>query len=159
MLDSELSDAGKTIDQLGTEVGQWSQGHGFREDWELANWLESFASLIRGTTDEPMDIKIGGAYIESYESKLKKAAEALRTNIIGMKLMLSVSELSEALERVRDLGAKGILEGDQNFDEELGDTHIRLFDLAHMVDADVGSEVRDKIKKNRMRPYKHGRKV
>jgi NTP pyrophosphatase (non-canonical NTP hydrolase) len=145
MLDYELVDAGKTIDQLGTEVGEWACGHGFREDWALADWLEQYA-------EKQMHL------LDSHQ-KLLKAAEALRTNILGMKLMLSVSELSEALERVRDLGAKGILEGDQNFAEELGDTHIRLFDLAHMTDADVGSEVYAKIKKNRTRPYKHGRKV
>jgi NTP pyrophosphatase (non-canonical NTP hydrolase) len=86
----------------------------------------------------------------------------------GERLMLIVSELSEALEADRlgswcvaapstvkpeDYGLviKGTVE------EKLSDALIRIFDLAGIYDIDMDSHVAAKMAYNRTRPYKHGK--
>jgi len=66
------------------------------------------------------------------------------------KLMLVVTELSEAAEAVRhnDFG---------NFKEELADTIIRLLDIARSCGIDIDREVSKKVNKNKKRPIKHGK--
>lgn len=92
------------------------------------------------------------------------------------KLMLTVTELSEAMEAFRHLKPEflayvaaqddeAILEWEdpnqflvlENFGEELADTLIRLFDLADAVGVDLQSKVFWKMAINEMRPYKHGK--
>jgi NTP pyrophosphatase (non-canonical NTP hydrolase) len=71
---------------------------------------------------------------------------------IPTKLMLIVSEVSEALEAFR----KGDME---EFGEELADTFIRLGDLCGWLDIPIERAILDKMEKNRERPYKHGKRV
>jgi hypothetical protein len=70
--------------------------------------------------------------------------------LLATKLMLSVSELSEALEALRD-------ENPVDFNEEVIDSLIRNFDLLQHVGAETTSILANKITKNSERPYKHGR--
>lgn len=72
-------------------------------------------------------------------------------NAICTRLMLIVSEVSEALEAVR----KG---DNENFKEELADVIIRVCDLAGELSIDLDDEIMKKINKNKDRPYKHGKK-
>jgi hypothetical protein len=153
-LNIEMNQARASMDLLSEIIGEWAIGHGFREDWELADKLDQLAQRLHNEDVE--------ANQEDY-IMLWQAAEALRTNVLGMKLMLSVSELAEALDTLRKVGASGVLRGEGNFSEELADTHIRLFDLAHLINpklkiGSVAQEVIDKIKVNAKRPYKHGKK-
>ena len=69
---------------------------------------------------------------------------------IGEALMLIVTELAEAMEahRVCD---------QENFKEELADTFIRLLDLCGGLGIDIQHEIDKKAKKNKARPYKHGK--
>ena len=71
-------------------------------------------------------------------------------NAITTRLMLIVSELSEALEALRER------DGD-NFAEELADVAIRLGDLCGGLDIDLEKEVIRKMERNEDRPYKHGK--
>ncbi|SKA89574.1 MazG nucleotide pyrophosphohydrolase domain-containing protein [Clostridium sp. USBA 49] len=71
-------------------------------------------------------------------------------NAIATRLMLIVSELSEALEALR----KDDLD---NFQEELADTAIRLADLSGGLGIDLEIEIIKKMEKNQNRPYKHGK--
>lgn len=137
------------INDLSTEIGEWSEGKGFREDWKLAEELDKFARYAEG-----------GAVAVTHDdvAMLEAAARALKINIIGTKLMLTVSELSEALETLRDNGVD-IMAGKGNFGEELADAVIRLGDLAHLIKSPLGDEVIRKVDKNVDRPYKHGRQV
>ena len=64
-------------------------------------------------------------------------------------LCLIHSEVSEALESYRD---------DKLFGEELADILIRTLDLADRLNVNIDKEVQDKIEKNRLRGYRHGRK-
>jgi NTP pyrophosphatase (non-canonical NTP hydrolase) len=66
------------------------------------------------------------------------------------KLMLVVTELSEAMEAYRH-------EDKQNFAEEIADTFIRLADICGSIDLDIESEIWKKMEINKKRPYKHGK--
>jgi len=66
-------------------------------------------------------------------------------------LMLIVSELGEALEADR--------KGDkENFNEEIADTFIRLFDLCGYFGIDIEKEINGKMIYNKGRPKLHGKK-
>lgn len=66
-------------------------------------------------------------------------------------LCLVHSEVSEALEAYRKADS-------ENFVEELADILIRVFDMAGRFRLDLDKAVKDKIEKNKMRPYRHGGK-
>lgn len=66
------------------------------------------------------------------------------------KLMLAVTELSEAAEAVRHNDVP-------NFREELADTFIRLMDITAACGIDIEHEIESKMDKNWERPIKHGK--
>ncbi|HAN91236.1 MAG TPA: hypothetical protein DCQ33_04045 [Nitrospira sp.] len=76
-----------------------------------------------------------------------------RVSTHAERLMLIVSECSEALEELRkpeyDAAA---------FGSELADIVIRTFDLAVSADVDIGQAIQDKHAKNIKRPFRHGGK-
>ncbi len=69
---------------------------------------------------------------------------------VGEMLMLIVTELAEAMEAYR-------LSDKENFNEEIADTFIRLFDLSGGLKIDIEKEIKKKMNKNKKRPYKHGK--
>ena len=69
---------------------------------------------------------------------------------MGEMLMLIVTELSEAMEAHR-------LRDKENFNEEIADTFIRLFDLCGGLNIDIAKEIKKKMLHNKKRPYKHGK--
>lgn len=93
------------------------------------------------------------------------------------KLMLIVTELSEAMEAYRKLPADqlrrfaeaapeeqipielNIAKHYPNFKEELADAAIRLFDLAGSLRIDLEEEVIKKMEVNEGRPWKHGKEL
>lgn len=95
---------------------------------------------------------------------------------VGDKLLLVVSELTEAFEAYRDLTPETIekLAADKpvlgktealrkqlgalaNFNEELADTYIRLGDLCASLGIDIEQHIDQKMQVNEKRPKKHGR--
>ncbi len=68
----------------------------------------------------------------------------------GEMIALMHSELSEALEGLRHNDWKNVA-------EELADTVIRIMDFCGGRDIDLEKEILKKIKKNKKRPYKHGK--
>ncbi len=69
----------------------------------------------------------------------------------GELIALMHSELSEALE--------GLRKGDwKNVSEEMADTVIRIFDFCYARDIDLEKDILGKIKVNKKRTYKHGKK-
>lgn len=70
--------------------------------------------------------------------------------ILGV-LMLITTEVAEAAEAFRHNDRP-------NFSEELADIMIRTISLAHGMGVDIGSEICNKMEKNRNRPIKHGGK-
>lgn len=88
------------------------------------------------------------------------------------KLMLVVTELSEAMEAYRHLPPKTLVDlsggvaltpADTpilvviNFEEELADAAIRLFDLAGSLGIDLETAIAHKMDKNEERPTRHGK--
>jgi NTP pyrophosphatase (non-canonical NTP hydrolase) len=70
----------------------------------------------------------------------------------GTVLALIHSEVSEALEADR--------KGDQeNFEEELADVCIRIFDLCGSRGIDLENAIKKKMERNKGRSYKHGGKA
>lgn len=69
---------------------------------------------------------------------------------IGEMLMLIVTELSEAMEAYR-------VQDKENFKEEIADASIRLFDLCGGLKINLEKEIKKKMDKNKIRPYKHGK--
>ena len=69
----------------------------------------------------------------------------------GLRLMLIVGEVSEAMEAIR----KGDVE---HHNEEVADVAIRLLHYAHCEGIDLDAEVQRKMETNAGRPYKHGKK-
>lgn len=70
----------------------------------------------------------------------------------GELIALMHSELSEALEAYR----KG--KGKDAIAEELADTIIRIIDYSEARGIDIEEAVKEKMEKNKDRPYKHGGK-
>lgn len=97
---------------------------------------------------------------------------------IGTILMLTVSELSEALEADRkgrhsnlkefekllQEGVSGELKKDafkkymkDTFEDEIADTFIRLFDLCGLLGINIDAHIKHKMWFNSTRPPKHGK--
>ena len=71
----------------------------------------------------------------------------------GEMIALMHSELSEALEELRKPNCKMKLVG-----EELADCIIRILDFCEGRGINLQTLLEKKIKKNKKRPYKHGKK-
>jgi len=70
----------------------------------------------------------------------------------GEIIALMHSELSEALEAMRNHGSKDAIA------EELADCCIRIFDYCGAKDIDLAQALLKKIEYNKTRPYRHGKK-
>jgi len=79
-----------------------------------------------------------------------KLNDILNNNALATRLMLIVGEVSEAMEALRK-------KDNDNFNEELADIAIRLFDLCGYMRIDLEREIQLKMQKNKDRPYKHGK--
>jgi len=70
----------------------------------------------------------------------------------GELIALMHSELSEALEAMRNHGKK------EELAEELADCCIRIFDYCGSRNIDLETSLLKKIEYNKTRPYRHGKK-
>ena len=103
-------------------------------------------------------MEIGKLIEEVHENAVKKgfwedytnALPELNNVYISQFLMLLVSEVAEAQEGLRHNDY-------ENFEEELADVAIRLFDLCGGLGIDLENEIEKKMIKNASRPYKHGK--
>lgn len=77
---------------------------------------------------------------------------SLSANDMLGKLMLVVSEVSEAAEAVRSADI-------ENFAEELADTVIRIMDITDACGISLAKSIAYKMEKNEGRPHLHGRKT
>lgn len=104
-----------------------------------------------------MNIKLNEAALEIMEwrsgagfyTPLSLSTEKERDLMLG-KLMLVVTEVSEAAEAVRHFD---IL----NFQEEIADTFIRLLDITAATGFNIEDKIKEKMEQNKLRPYKHGK--
>ena len=101
-----------------------------------------------------MTLREMATYISTWrEAKGFYTPESLNTeeerDLMLGKLMLVVTELSEAAEAVRHNDF-------ENFKEELADAFIRLLDICGTLDIDIEAEIHKKMHKNQSRPLRHG---
>ena len=85
-----------------------------------------------------------------HETAVKKGFWEASQNI-GEKLMLIVTEVAEACEADRK-------DDKENFNEEIADVFIRLFDLCGHLDINIEKEINGKMIINKGRPRLHGKK-
>ncbi len=88
--------------------------------------------------------------IKSIYAVDSKEYKMFLNNALATRLMLINCEVAEAVEGLR----KGDLE---NFREELADIFIRLGDLCGSLNINIEEEIIKKMKKNKERPYRHGK--
>lgn len=72
-------------------------------------------------------------------------------HLLATKLFLASSELTEAMENLRNNGHPDHLA------EELADAMIRIADFAGQMGIDLDEALRIKMEKNKSRPYRHGK--
>jgi NTP pyrophosphatase (non-canonical NTP hydrolase) len=116
--------------------GEMEAEKGFREDADNAEYLR----------------ELGRRLNLSLEDIVRLDGIADRIDVLNnvAKLMLMVSELSEAMTDLRQFDGKG-------YGEELADCVIRIFSNAQQNRIPLGDEIVRKVDKNRERPHKHGR--
>lgn len=119
------------------------------------------------------DGKINQLSRQIFQSNKKKGFWSEKPNI-GEKLMLIVSELSEALEadRVNRYAKRNDFENaigieytekfkthiKDSFEDEIADSIIRLLDLCGGLHIDIEFHVKEKLEFNKTRANKHGKK-
>lgn len=148
-----LTNVTNTLRGLQEMVGITEAGKGFREDWADAQWLESLARVIESRNAEEFAL----GFMAGAPTRLRRIANVLRTNIIGMKMMLIVSEVAEGLESLRKTGYENLEDG--NLEEEYADAIIRLLSNSDMLALDTPAAIVAKAEKNNSRPYKHGKEL
>lgn len=111
-----------------------------------------------------------------YDNAVSKGFYENGIGSIGTRLMLIVSELSEALEadrnnRFADLDSFYSLMNynpdsfkdsfkqtiKDSFEDEMADSVIRILDLCYAMKIDIGKHIELKMKYNSLREYKHGK--
>lgn len=144
------------INEISEHIGKTCHDKGFRGDWEDASELERLADILEGSDVGHAVVTI--RMIDGVDTEftpvdeLRRIAGVLRRNVVGTKLMLIVSEASEAMSDLRTSG-----EVTPEFHEELADIDIRTFDLADMTGARHGDTIIEKVNKNESRKHLHGR--
>lgn len=155
------------VNALAQECWQTSEDHGFHDDWKAAAFLEKLGLWLADSgyrlgeidADLGLESEDGQRDVGEYVIQI---AQMLRNNYLGTRLLLVITEISEAAEALRSEGADGLLNGgagSANFQEELADAIIRIGDTNGIVRGIIGDRMLQKMAVNRDRPHKHGRQL
>ena len=140
-------------------------------DREIKNFIQSLSKEQReeltSNLAEEKELTINGLVKQAHENAVNKGfwdtynrvidelwskdyVEDIRTAYINQFLILTIGEISEAVE--------GLRKGDaDNFKEELADVYIRLSDLVGGLEIDIEHEIKKKMNKNKTREKMHGK--
>jgi NTP pyrophosphatase (non-canonical NTP hydrolase) len=136
----------------------------------LTEWIRSIAqSLTAGIRSEPLTV-----FEMVYDSYTRAKRKGFWDDMpvptgsgvdakINEKLLLTISELTEAMEEIRsgkrplDIETHPKTGKPEGFAIELADAMIRIGDLAGWLDIDLTAAIRMKAAYNESRPHKHGK--
>ena len=140
-------------------------------DREIKNFIQSLSKEQReeltSNLAEEKELTINGLVKQAHENAVNKGfwdtynrvidelwskdyVEDIRTAYINQFLILTIGEISEAVE--------GLRKGDaDNFKEEIADVYIRLSDLVGGLEIDIETEIKKKMDKNKTREKMHGK--
>jgi len=117
-------------------IHEWARGKGWWEGFTAGN--------------------VGG---QKFEQLALQEAQRVANNYVAAKLCLVHSEVSEALEALRD-GDINMRTGEyikpEGLESELADTIIRILDLSEALGLDMGKAIADKMAYNEQRAFQHG---
>lgn len=131
--------------------------------YRVETWAEPVATTVAANDNQRVDYRVQAInnLVSYFHGKSKAAGwwvdletgEDLTKNpfVIGTKLMLCVSELSEAMEGLRKDLMDDKLPHRKMAEVELGDTLIRVFDLAGALGYDLGGATVEKDAFNSVR--------
>lgn len=85
----------------------------------------------------------------------EKLRKALKNALVSQKIMLTVSELGEAIEALRTDNHG--YEKKDTFEDEICDSIIRLFDICDGLNIDIERQIKWKMQYNKSRKNKHGK--
>lgn len=134
-----------TMNHVADVIGNWADRKGFRQDWADAAWLVKLADEIER---EEIGFDLEEERGEDAFATLRQIAKDHERLANVCKIALMMSELSEAIEGMRDGG---------NYGEELADLVIRAFENAAKNKVPIGDEIVAKVAVNEGRPFRHGR--
>lgn len=157
-----------TLHELRTRVGELNELRGNEQKAALQLLTDAYREASGGQIAELCHL------IGEWRRSKKFRTDWLN---VAEKLMLTVTELSEAMEAYRHLPEpvlKCLADGGlpssselppsgewcvwaKNFEEELADTFIRLADLCNGLGIDLFANVCRKMARNELRPTKHGK--
>lgn len=146
------------LNKLSKELHETSKSKGFWPDDE-ENFKEDLKELFKDAVHNKVFTEL---YLECffndvmYLTKKHKAWDKEKS--VSQKLLLVVSEISEALEGMRE-GNKmdKHLPTIPNLNVEIADAVIRLLDLSHSLGIDLGKALTEKMAFNAKREHLHGK--
>lgn len=170
---SKIFEAGKEALRNAPTLGGGTQEISLDEDLEEQRSIQSKEAIRRGMWLEGLQnmyewdsFDLEG--LDELSENIKEYADGKgfdrdRYNI-PQQLMLIVSEVSEAMEVYRSMGPNwfGELEGvelESHFGEELADAVIRILDTCAVLAVPIRWHIKNKMGKNKARPFKHGKKL
>ena len=125
------------IEEVAQSVKAWREEKGFKTSWH--NVPEKLLLVITELAEA----------MEAYRHLKEGTLWALSTAAEGSRLKLPAA--------LGDAGAEEQGDWILNFEEEIADTAIRLFDLSASLGIDLQTAIAIKMRKNCTRPEKHGK--
>jgi len=124
---------GRSVGEWQAEITQWGASKG----WDKPALCELRGEIVEGAHVGPQGVNV---------------------EAVGMKLALVHSEVSEALEALRDGKLALWLDGEkpEGMSTELADTVIRILHLGGLLGLDIEHAMEVKMAYNQGRPYRHG---